>query len=212
MSELLEELGREVQIGEVNRVKELISRAIDQGLTAMDILEKSLRPAMEEVGRKFETLEIYLPEMLQAADAMTAGVEILRPYLASGGGEQRKGRIILGTVQGDVHKIGKDIVRIMLEGAGFEVFDLGHDVSVSTFVEKAEELQPDIVGMSALMTTTMQNIPRVMSALEDSGLRQKMKVIVGGAPVLPEWAEEIGADGYGENAVEAVNISKKLVG
>ncbi|MBW2123803.1 MAG: B12-binding domain-containing protein, partial [Deltaproteobacteria bacterium] len=124
MSELLEELGREVQIGEVNRVKELISRAIDQGLTAMDILEKSLRPAMEEVGRKFETLEIYLPEMLQAADAMTAGVEILRPYLASGGGEQRKGRIILGTVQGDVHKIGKDIVRIMLEGAGFEVFDL----------------------------------------------------------------------------------------
>lgn len=212
MSDILQELGKEVQTGEVDKVKELIKRAVDQGIVPMDILEKSLRPAMEEVGKKFESLEIFLPEMLQAADAMTAGVEILRPHLASGGGEEKKGRIILGTVQGDVHKIGKDIVRIMLEGAGFEVSDLGHDVPVSTFVEKTRELQPDIVGISALMTTTMQNIPRVMSALEASGLRQEVKIIVGGAPVLPEWVEEIGADGYGKNAVEAVNVSKRLMG
>jgi 5-methyltetrahydrofolate--homocysteine methyltransferase len=167
---------------------------------------------MEEVGKKFERLEIFLPEMLQAADSMMAGVEILQPHLAAGGGEAKKGRIVLGTVQGDVHKIGKDIVRIMLEGAGFEVFDLGHDVADSTFVEKVGELQPDILGMSALMTTTMQNIPRVMNRLEAAGLRQNLKIVLGGAPVLPEWAEEIGADGYGENAVEAVNVSKKLMG
>lgn len=211
MSDVLKELGKEVQDGEVDKVKELIQKAVDQGVAAMDILEKSLRPTMEEVGKKFESLEIFLPEMLQAADAMMAGVEILRPHLAAGGGEEKKGRIVLGTVQGDVHKIGKDIVRIMLEGAGFEVFDLGHDVPDSTFVEKVKELQPDILGMSALMTTTMQNIPRVMQALEASGLRKKVKVIVGGAPVLPEWVEEIGADGYGENAVAAVNVSKQLI-
>lgn len=211
MSDVFQELGREVQAGEVDKVKALIEKAIDQGLAPMEILEKGLRPAMEEVGRKFESLEIFLPEMLQAADAMTAGVEIVRPHLGSAGGEEKKGRIVLGTVQGDVHKIGKDIVRIMLEGAGFEVFDLGHDVSDSTFVEKVRELQPEILGMSALMTTTMQNIPRVMHSLEAAGLREKVKVIVGGAPVLPEWVEEIGADGYGENAVAAVNVSKQLI-
>ena len=211
MSDVFQELGREVQAGEVDKVKALIEKAIDQGLAPMEILERGLRPAMEEVGRKFESLEIFLPEMLQAADAMTAGVEIVRPHLGSAGGEETKGRIVLGTVQGDVHKIGKDIVRIMLEGAGFEVFDLGHDVSDSTFVEKVRELQPEIVGMSALMTTTMQNIPRVMHSLEAAGLREKVKVIVGGAPVLPEWVEEIGADGYGENAVAAVNVSKQLI-
>jgi len=211
MSDVFQELGREVQAGEVDKVKALIEKAIDQGLAPMEILERGLRPAMEEVGRKFESLEIFLPEMLQAADAMTAGVEIVRPHLGSAGGEETKGRIVLGTVQGDVHKIGKDIVRIMLEGAGFEVFDLGHDVSDSTFVEKVRELQPEILGMSALMTTTMQNIPRVMHSLEAAGLREKVKVIVGGAPVLPEWVEEIGADGYGENAVAAVNVSKQLI-
>jgi len=211
MSDVLKELGKAVEGGEVDRVKALIQTAVEQGVGATDILEKSLRPTMEEVGKKFESLEIFLPEMLQAADAMMAGVEVLQPHLAAGGGEKKKGRIILGTVQGDVHKIGKDIVRIMLEGAGFEVFDLGHDVQDRTFVDKVRELQPQILGMSALMTTTMQNIPRVMQALEASGLRQNVKIIVGGAPVLPEWAEEIGADGYGENAVEAVNMSKRLV-
>lgn len=211
MIDLLKELGKAVEAGEIGQVKGLVQKALDQGVGAMDILEKSLRPTMEQVGEKFERLEIFLPEMLQAADAMAAGVEILRPRLASEGGERKEGRVVLGTVQGDVHKIGKDIVRIMLEGAGFEVFDLGHDVPSSTFVEKVRELQPDILGMSALMTTTMQNIPRVMDALEDAGLRRGVKVIVGGAPVLPEWAEEIGADGYGENAVEAVNVSKSLI-
>jgi methanogenic corrinoid protein MtbC1 len=115
-------------------------------------------------------------------------------------------------VSGDVHRIGKDIVRVMLEGAGFDVTDAGHDVPDDTFLAKVKELKPDLLAMSALMTTTMQNIPRVIEALKAEGLRNKVKVIVGGAPVLPEWAKQIGSDGYGENAVQAVSVSKKLVG
>jgi 5-methyltetrahydrofolate--homocysteine methyltransferase len=211
MSDLFEELGKKVQNGEVDKVKELILKAIDQAIAPMDILEKGLRPAMEELGKKFERLEIFLPALLVAADAMTAGVEILRPHLAADSGKEKKGRVLLGTVQGDVHRIGKDIVRIMLDGAGFDVVDLGHDVPDRTFVEKVKELRPEIIGMSALMTTTMLNIPRVIHSLEESGLREGVKIIVGGAPILPEWAEKIGADGYAENATEAVKISKELI-
>ncbi len=200
-----------VQAGEADKLKELIQKALAGKVPAMEIIEKALRPAMEEVGQKFETLEIFLPEMIMAADAMSAGVELLRPQLAASGGEKKVGKVVLGTVSGDVHRIGKDIVRIMLEGAGFEVADAGHDVPDDTFLAKVKELKPDVLGLSALMTTTMQNIPRVIEALKAEGLRAKVKVIVGGAPVLPDWAKQIGADGYGENAVQAVSVSKKLV-
>jgi 5-methyltetrahydrofolate--homocysteine methyltransferase len=200
-----------VQAGETEKLKELIQKALTGKVPAMEIIEKALRPAMEEVGQKFETLEIFLPEMIMAADAMSAGVELLRPHLAAAGGEKKVGRIVLGTVSGDVHRIGKDIVRIMLEGAGFDVTDAGHDVPDEAFLTKVKELKPDILGLSALMTTTMQNIPRVIEALKAEGLRAKLKVIVGGAPVLPDWAKQIGSDGYGENAVQAVSVSKKLV-
>jgi len=200
-----------VQAGEAEKLKGLIQKALAAKVSAMEIIEKALRPAMEEVGQKFETLEIFLPEMIMAADAMSAGVELLRPQLAASGGEKQVGKIVLGTVSGDVHRIGKDIVRIMLEGAGFDVTDAGHDVPDDTFIAKVKELKPDILGLSALMTTTMQNIPRVIDALKAEGLRGKVKVIVGGAPVLPDWAKQIGSDGYGENAVQAVSVSKKLV-
>ena len=200
-----------VQAGEAEKLKGLIQKALAAKVSAMEIIEKALRPAMEEVGQKFETLEIFLPEMIMAADAMSAGVELLRPHLAASGGEKKVGKIVLGTVSGDVHRIGKDIVRIMLEGAGFDVTDAGHDVPDDTFIAKVKELKPDILGLSALMTTTMQNIPRVIDALKAEGLRGKVKVIVGGAPVLPDWAKQIGSDGYGENAVQAVSVSKKLV-
>ncbi len=206
------EIQKQVQAGNAEKLKELIGAALKRGVSAMDIIEHGLRPAMEEVGRKFETLEIFLPEMIMAADTMATGVEVLKPHLADKGGENKLGRIVLGTVQGDVHRIGKDIVRLMLQGVGFEVTDLGHDVSTATFLAKVRELKPQILGMSALMTTTMQNIPRVLQALKDEGLRGQVKVIVGGAPVLPEWAKEIGADGYGKNAVQAANISKELIG
>lgn len=211
MNPITRDLNREVQKGEIEKVEELVKQALDQGVPPMDILEDGLRPAMEEVGKKFESLEIFLPEMMKAADAMAAGVEILQPRLASGKHEVKKGLILLGTVEGDVHDIGKNIVAIMLRGAGFEVVDLGYDVSVLTFAEKAIEVRPDIVGMSTLMTSTMVHMPRVITALEERNLRDKVKVIVGGAPVLPDWAREIGADGYGENAVEAVNLAKELV-
>lgn len=211
MNDIILNLKKEVLRGEAVKIKELVRKAIDQGLAPLEILEKALRPAMEEVGKKFENLEIFLPDMMKAADAMTAGIEILRPYLGSGNVDIKKGLILLGTVEGDVHEIGKNIVRIMLDGVGFKVIDLGYDVPVLTFVEKVKELDPDIVAMSALMTTTMVHMPRVIKALQERDLKKKVKVIVGGAPVLPDWAEKIGADGYGENAGEAVNLVRRLV-
>jgi corrinoid protein of di/trimethylamine methyltransferase len=204
------ELNKAVQEGEQERVRELVEKALKDKVAPLEIIEKALRPAMEEVGQKFETLEIFLPEMMMAADAMSAGVALLKPHMTGAESESKLGRIVLGTVQGDVHRIGKDIVRMMLEGAGFEVADVGHDVPDDTFIARIRELGPAILGMSALMTTTMQNIPRVIQALQAENLRDKVKVIVGGAPVLPDWAKEVGADGYGENAVQAVNVSKKL--
>lgn len=211
MNDIILNLKKEVLRGEAVKIKELVRKAIDQGLAPLEMLEKALRPAMEEVGKKFENLEIFLPDMMKAADAMKAGIEILRPYLDSGNVDIKKGLILLGTVEGDVHEIGKNIVRVMLEGVGFKVIDLGYDVPVLTFVEKVKELDPDIVAMSALMTTTMVHMPRVIKALQERDLKKKVKVIVGGAPVLPDWAEKIGADGYGENAGEAVNLVRRLV-
>ena len=211
MNDIILNLKKEVLRGEATKIKELVKKAIDQGLAPLEILEKALRPAMEEVGKKFENLEIFLPDMMKAAEAMTAGTETLRPYLGPGNADIKKGLILLGTVEGDVHEIGKNIVRIMLEGVGFKVIDLGYDVPVLTFVEKVKELNPDILGMSALMTTTMVHMPRVIKELQDRDLKKKVKIIVGGAPVLPDWAEKIGADGYGENAGEAVNLVRRLV-
>lgn len=210
MSEVYQELKKEVQAGGVEKVKELITKALEGGAAPVEIIEKGLRPAMEEVGKKFETLEIFLPEMMMAADSMAAGVELLRPHMSAEDTSSNIGKIVIGTVQGDVHRIGKDIVRIMLEGAGFKVYDVGHDVADETFIEKIKEVNPDILGMSALMTTSMQNIPRVIEGIRSENIRDRVKIIVGGAPVLPDWAEEVGADGYGKTAVDAVNISKKL--
>lgn len=211
MNDIILNLKKEILRGEATKIKELVKKAIDQGLAPLEILEKALRPAMEEVGKKFEDLEIFLPDMMKAAEAMTAGTEILRPYMGSGDSDIKKGLTLLGTVEGDVHEIGKNIVRIMLEGVGFKVIDLGYNVPVLTFIEKVKELNPDILGMSALMTTTMVHMPRVIKELQDRDLKKKVKIIVGGAPVLPDWAEKIGADGYGENAGEAVNLVRRLV-
>lgn len=211
MDEILAELNREVQSGNADKAKQLIQKALDQGVPATDILEKGLRSAMAEVGRKFETLEIYLPEMMGAADAMKAGVEALQPHMGVGSDQQRQGLIIVGTVEGDIHDIGKNIVKIMLEGVGFKVLDLGFNVPTLSFVERVKETAPEVVGMSALMTSTMVHMPRVVQFLKDRGLRDKVKVIVGGAPVLPDWAKEIGADGYGENAAEAITLAKEMV-
>ena len=211
MEEILTELNREVQAGDAEKVKQLIQKALDKGISAMDVLEKGLRSAMEEVGRKFEALEIFLPEMMSAADAMKEGVELLQPHLAEGSGGGQRGSILLGTVEGDIHDIGKNIVKIMLEGVGFKVTDLGFNVPTLSFVERVKETKPDVVGMSALMTSTMVHMPRVVQFLKDRGLREGVKVMVGGAPVLPDWAEKIGADGYGDNAAEAIKVAKEMI-
>jgi 5-methyltetrahydrofolate--homocysteine methyltransferase len=211
VEEILTQLNKEVQAGEAENVKQLIQKALDNGISAMDVLEKGLRSAMEEVGRKFESLEIFLPEMMSAADAMKGGVELLQPHLASESEQGERGSILLGTVEGDIHDIGKNIVKIMLEGVGFKVTDLGFNVPTLSFVERVKETKPDVIGMSALMTSTMVHMPRVLQFLKDRGLREGVKVIVGGAPVLPDWAEKIGADGYGDNAAEAIKVAKEMI-
>jgi len=173
------------------------------------LLHKALIPAMEEVGRRFECQEYYVPEMLIAARAMQAGLNVLRPLLAAQGA-QPFGRAVLGTVQGDLHDIGKNLVGMMLEGAGFEVTDLGTDVPAAKFVEAAGK-GADLLAMSALLTTTMTKMPGVIQALEQAGLRGKVKVMVGGAPLTEDFAHKIGADGYAPDASQAVALAKRLL-
>ncbi len=187
----------------------LAKEVVEEGIDPEEAVEKGFRRGMEKIGDMFAELEIFIPDMIVAADIMNEGLAVLQPVLKAKGGHKAGGRILLGTIQGDVHEIGKNIVKILLEGAGFEVIDLGRDVDVLTFIDRYQELEPDIIGISALMTNTMINIPRVIQDLGRLGVRERVKIMVGGAPVLPEWAREIGADGYGENAKEAVELATK---
>lgn len=189
----------------------LAKEVVEKGIDPVQVIEKGFKRGMEKIGDLFADLEIFIPDMITAADIMNEGIDILRPVLKLRSDEMISGKILLGTIQGDVHEIGKNIVKVLLEGAGFEVNDLGRDVNVLTFIDKFQELKPDIIGISALMTTTMVNIPRVIENLKTMGLRDTVKIMVGGAPVLPEWAEEIGADGYGDSAKEAVQVAKRLM-
>lgn len=201
--------------GIVNRNREAIialsKEIIEKQIDPVQAMEQGFKRGMEKIGDMFADLEIFIPDMITAADIMNEGIAILRPALKEKSGELLTGKILLGTIQGDVHEIGKNIVKVLLEGSGFEVIDLGRDVDVLTFIDKYQELRPDIIGISALMTTTMVNIPRVIENLKSLGIREEAKIMVGGAPVLPEWAEEIGADGYGDSAREAVTVAKKLI-
>lgn len=210
--ELLEEMARVVIEGDEEKAARLAQRALDEGLDPFFAIENGFAKGMNEVGRLFENLEIFLPQVILAADAMAGGIEIFRSRLETKGAQGPQKSVVLGTIQGDVHDIGKNIVRIMLECNGFMVYDLGRDVAVNRFVEKVRELQPDIVGVSALMTTTMVHMPRLIENLKAEGLRDKVKVMVGGAPVLPDWAFSIGADACGKSAMEAVFLAKRLTG
>jgi Predicted cobalamin binding protein len=183
---------------------------LDQGISPSEILEKHLIPAMAEVGTLFDNNEYFVPELLIAARAMQEGMKILNPLLKASGIE-KLGRVVIGTVKGDLHDIGKNLVASMLEGGGFEVIDLGVDVAPERFVEAAKEKPGTIVGLSALLTTTMPNMLATISALEKEGVRDQVRVIIGGAPVTQAYANEIGADGYSENANGAVALAKSLV-
>jgi len=210
--DLFIEMAKAVIEGDEERTVSLAKEALSKGVNPTEAIEKGFAEGMKEVGRRFEKLEIYLPEVIISADAMVAGVEVFRQHILAKGEQSFPKTVLLGTIQGDVHDIGKNIVRIMLESNGFRVYDLGRDVPVLHFIDKVKELNPDIVGVSALMTTTMVYMPKLIEALKEERLREKVKVMVGGAPVLPEWAKKIGADGYGESAMDAVRVGKSLVG
>jgi len=191
-------------------VEAKVREALEVQIPAEKILNGALIAAMEEVGSRFERGDIYVPEMLIAARAMKAGLALIKPYLVD---EDIKaaGKIIIGTVEGDLHDIGKNLVAMMLEGSGFEIIDLGTDVSPEKYVVATRDNGPDIVGMSALLTTTMQNMKSTIEALEEAGLRTKVRIIIGGAPVTQAFAQEIGADGFAADASSAVSVAKRLV-
>jgi 5-methyltetrahydrofolate--homocysteine methyltransferase len=187
-----------------------IKSALDEGIEAGKILNESLIAAMDEVGTRFENGEYYVPEMLIAARAMQAGLGLLKPQLVEAGIESA-GKVVIGTVKGDLHDIGKNLVAMMLEGAGFEIIDLGTDVGPDQFIAAVQEHRPHIMGISALLTTTMQGMKSTIEVLEDAGVRDSVKIIVGGAPVTDDFAKEIGADGYAPDASRAVAVAKSLM-
>ena len=209
--EILREIDQSMQSGDDAKVRELTQQAIDAGLPASKILNEAFLEGMAVVGRKMGAHEIFLPEVLMAARAMKAGVELLKPLLADEDAST-VGKVVVGTVKGDLHDIGKNLVGIMLEGAGFEVFDVGSDVEAEVFVDRAEAEGANIIGLSALLTTTMVNMKTVIDLVRERGLENKIQVVVGGAPVTQEFAEEIGADAYGYDANHAVGVIKELVG
>jgi 5-methyltetrahydrofolate--homocysteine methyltransferase len=199
-----------VLAGQRGKVEEGVSVALQAGVPAENILNGGLISAMTEVGARFEQGMFFVPEMLVSARAMQAGLILLKPHLLDRG-VKAKGKVILGTVKGDLHDIGKNLVGMMLEGAGFEIVDLGTDVAPDDFAEAIGRTGATIVGMSALLTTTMRNIVTTIKALEDSGLRNQVKIMIGGAPVTEEFAHDVGADGYASDASRAVAVAKQLV-
>jgi 5-methyltetrahydrofolate--homocysteine methyltransferase len=210
MDTILQEMARSVIEGKRTRVENLVRQALEAGIAPETILADGLISAMSEVGSLFERGEFYVPEMLVAARAMQAGLGVLSPRLVEGGVRMR-GKVVIGTVKGDLHDIGKNLVGMMLQGAGFEIIDLGTDVPPTKFAEAVRDTGAGIVGMSALLTTTMRNMRSVVEVLEDMGIRDKVKVMVGGAPLTDSFAREIGADGYAPDASRAVALADKLV-
>ena len=211
--DLYDQMKQSVIDGEVEDAERLAQEGLDAGLAPGDILDSGFVKGIEEVGDLFGKGEFFLPELVQGAEAMKAAVAVLQPALDAAGGERRAlGVAVAGTVAGDIHEIGKTIVCSMLSAAGFSVFDVGCDVPVESFVEKCREVDADLLLLSALLTTTMPNQQKTIEALKSAGLRDRVKVMIGGAPTTRAWADEIGADGYAEDAIEAVQAAKGLLG
>lgn len=211
MAEILDQIARELFAGNAKAVAELVQRALDEGFSPQEVLNDGLIKGMNEVGVKFKANEIYVPEVLIAARAMKAGMEILRPKLVETGVEP-VAKMVIGTVKGDLHDIGKNLVAMMMEGAGFQVIDLGIDVPAEKFIQAVKEHKPQLVGMSALLTTTMIQIRENIKAFKEAGIRDQVKIMVGGAPVTQKFADEVGADGYAPDAASAVDKAKELLG
>jgi len=211
MSDILQRIATNLYNGNDKAVAELVQQALDQGMSAAEVLNGGLIAGMDEVGRDFKAGELFVPEVLIAARAMQAGMDVLRPLLVESD-VPSVGKYVIGTVQGDLHDIGKNLVRMMLEGAGFETIDLGTDVKPEEFVAAVREHQPQLLGMSALLTTTMPGMKVTIEALQEAGLRDRVKIMVGGAPVTAAFAEQIGADAYAPDAATAVDVARSLLG
>jgi len=207
---VLNEMADLVQKGKAQEVSDLVSQAIDEGFSAQQILDEGLLKGMGELGVKFKNNEVFVPEVLIAARALNKGTETMKAKLVDMD-VTSAGKVVLATVAGDLHDIGKNLVKLMLEGSGFEVIDLGTDVPADKIVAAVNEYNPDVVALSALLTTTMAAQGDVIKALDEAGIRDKVKVIVGGAPITDAFAKEIGADGYSEDASGAAEIAKALI-
>lgn len=211
MQETYNELMQKVIKGDQNGSKELVQKLLDGGENVKQIIDVALVPAMDVVGDRFQNQEFFIPELLVAARAMEGCLTLIQPLLAASD-VKPAGVVIIGTVKGDLHDIGKNIVAAMLKGAGFQIVDLGIDVDPAGFVEAVKQNKPDIVGLSALLTTTMKSMKDTVEAISGAGLRDTVKIIVGGAPLTQEYADEIGADGYSPDAAQAVKLAKGLMG
>jgi 5-methyltetrahydrofolate--homocysteine methyltransferase len=211
MADILQQIASNLYDGEDDVVPELVQKALDQGLAPGEALQGGLIAGMDEVGRDFKAGNLFVPEVLIAARAMHAGMGVLRPLLAEGDAASA-GKYVIGTVKGDLHDIGKNLVKMMLEGAGFETVDLGTDVEPGAFVEAVREHQPVLVGLSALLTTTMVQMRATVEALVEAGVRDSVKIMVGGAPVTEAFAQESGADAYAPDAATAVDVARSLAG
>lgn len=207
----LSSLRKAIVEGEVAASIEAARRALDDGVPPLELISQGVSPAMAETGRLFEEEEYFVPELLMSARATKEIFQIIRPLLAASGAEPA-GHVVLGTVQGDLHDIGKNLVAAMLEGGGFEITDLGVDVAPERFVDAVRARPAQIVGLSALLTTTMPSMKKTIEAFREAGIRDQVKIVVGGAPVTKAYAESIGADGYSESAVTAVDLARRLVG
>ena len=211
LKDLPSKLRKAVSEGDVSAVEAAVKEAVEARYDPLRVAEW-LSSGIREVGERYSRFEVFVPDLMMSAEAMKAGMRILLPAIKKRGAKiEYKGRVILGTVAGDIHDIGKSLVAVMLESKGFEVVDLGADVPTKTFVEKVKELKPDILGLSALLTTTMLEQRNVIEALQKEGLRDKVKVIIGGALTTEKWAKEIGADAYGSDAKDAVEKAEKLL-
>ena len=208
--EILEQISELLQQGRAKEVQEAVEKALDQGLQPQEIISGGLLAGMSVIGAKFKVNEVYVPDVLIASRAMNAGMETLKPYIVEAD-MKPIGKIVLGTVEGDLHDIGKNLVKIMFEGAGFEVFDLGIDVAADSLVTKVKEEKPQILAMSALLTTTMTNMEKVIKAVEKEGLREGLLIMVGGAPVTESFAQSIGADLYAPDAASAAELAREKV-
>lgn len=212
-NKVLAKLRLAIMEGDEEQAREAAQECLDAGIPPIMAVEAGLRDGLRTIGEQFERLEVFLPEMIMAADAGNAVMEVLQPAIEAGGDQATSpGTVIIGAAKGDIHTIGKSILAMLLRLAGFQVHDLGEDVAATTFLEKARSLNANIIAISALMTSTMPGQRDVVNLLRDVGERERYRVIVGGAPVTPEWAEQIGADGYAETASGGVTLALKLMG